>query len=137
IDGFENLFINGHTVFIDQDGFATSVPFRDGDRKYIEVSFRRGTLDQSVDPIIARDFPDMPATFRQRGHATIVIKAHYGFGSGFEAQYEDHKRVYGDQGALQPLVRYRGARVPDLRRGGVSLGDPSTWVWSDNAALPA
>lgn len=135
IDGFENLFINGHTVFIGQDGFATSVPFRDGDRKYIEVSFRRGTLDQAIDPIIARDFPDMPASFRQRGHATIVIKAHYGFGSDFEAQFEDHKRVYGDQGTLQPMIRYRGARVPDLRRPGVSLDDPSTWIWSDNAAL--
>lgn len=135
IDGFENLFINGYTVYIDEDGFATSVPFRDGDRKYIEVSFRRGTLDQAIDPIIARDFPGMPATFRQRGHATIVIKAHYGFGSGFERQYEDHKRVYGDQGALQPLVRLRGAKVPDLRRAGVAIGDPSTWVWSDNAAL--
>lgn len=135
IDGFENLFINGHKVFIDQDGFATSVPFRDGDRKYIEVSFRRGTLDQAIDPIIARDFPDMPASFRQRGHATIVIKAHYGFGDGFEAQFEDHKRVYGDQGTLQPMIRFRGARVPDLRRPGVSLDDPSTWIWSDNAAL--
>lgn len=135
VDGFENLFINGHTVFIDQDGFATSVPFRDGDRKYIEVSFRRGTLDQAIDPIIARDFPDMPSTFRQRGHATLVIKAHYGFGNGFEEQFEDHKRVYGDQGTLQPMIRFRGARVPDLRRPGVSLDDPSTWIWSDNAAL--
>lgn len=135
VDGFENLFINGYTVFIGDDGFATSVPFRDGDRKYIEVSFRRGTLDQNIDPIIARDFPDMPASYRQRGHATIVIKAHYGFGTGFEEQFEDHKRVYGDQGTLQPLVRMRGARVPDLRRAGVSLGDPTTWVWSDNAAL--
>src|SRR5690606_14850247 len=109
--------------------------FRDGDRKYIEVSFRRGTLDQAIDPIIARDFPDMPASFRQRGHATIVIKAHYGFGDGFEAQFEDHKRVYGDQGTLQPMIRFRGARVPDLRRPGVSLDDPTTWIWSDNAAL--
>ncbi|MFC5385201.1 hypothetical protein ACFPLB_04375 [Aquamicrobium segne] len=135
IDGFENLFINGHTVFIGDDGFATSVPFRDGDRKYIEVSFRNGTLDQQIDPIIARDFPDMPETFRQRGHATIVIKAHYGFGDGFEKQYEDHKRVYGDQGSLQPMVRMRGAKLPDLRKAGVSLSDQGTWVWSDNAAL--
>lgn len=135
VDGFENLFMNGHTVIIDNDGFATSVPFRDGDRKYIEVSFRRGTLSQPIDPIIARDFPDMPATFRQRGHATIVIKAHYGFGADFEEQYDDHKRLYGDQGSLQPMVRMRGARVPDLRQPGVVLDDPSTWVWSDNAAL--
>lgn len=135
VDGFENLFLNGFQVFIDQDGFATSMPFREGDRKYIEVSFRRGTLDQAIDPIIARDFPDMPASFRQRGHATIVIKAHFGFGSDFEEQMEDHKRIYGDQGTLQPLVRLRGARVPDLRRGGVSIGDPESWVWSDNGAL--
>lgn len=135
VDGFENLFLNGHTVFIGPDGFATSVPFRDGDSKYIEVSFRRGTLDQPIDPIISRDFPTMPATFRQRGHAALVIKAHYGFGSGFEKQYEDHKRVYGDQGSLQPIVRLRGAKLPDLRQPGVSLSDESTWRWGDNASL--
>jgi|GEM_PF-3017356 len=135
VDGFENLFINGHTVFIGPDGFATSEPFRDGTRKYIEVSFRNGTIDQAIDPIIARDFPDMPATFRQRGHATIVIKAHFGFGDDYEAKVEDHKRVYGDQGSLSPLVRLRGARMPDLRKPGVSLGAPSTWIWTDNAPL--
>lgn len=135
VDGFENLFINGHTVFIGADGFATSVPFRDGDTKYIEVSFRNGHIDQAIDPIIARDFPDMPSTYRQRGHATLVIKAHYGFGADFEEKFDDHKRVYGDQGVLQPLVRMRGARLPDLRRPGVILDDPSTWVWSDNSSL--
>jgi hypothetical protein len=135
IDGFENLFIAGNTVFIGPDGFATSVPFRDGANQYIEVSFRRGTLGQAIDPILARDFPTLPSTYRQRGHATLVIKAHYGFGANFEQRFEDHKRVYGDQGALQPLVRYRGALTPDLRRTGVALGDPSTWVFSDNAAI--
>lgn len=135
IEAVESLLINGYTVFIDQDGFATSVPFRDGDKKYIEVSIRLGDLDQAIDPIIARDFPDMPATFRQRGHATIVIKAHYGFGADFQEKDDDHKRVYGDQGLLQPILRVKGARCFDPRVPGVSLDDETTWVWSDNAAV--
>lgn len=116
IEGIESLIINGNDVFIGPDGFATSVPFADGDHKYIEVSFRNGLLNQAIDPIIARDFPDMPSTFRQRGHATVVIKAHYGFGNDWQAQDDDHKRVYGDQGTLQPIFRTKGARCFDPRR---------------------
>lgn len=135
VDGFENLFINGHTVFIDQNGHATSTPFYDGINHYLEVSFRRGRLDQQIDPILMRDFPTLPLTYRQRGHATVVIKAHFGFGNDYQERMEDHKRVYGDGGTLEPLIRLRGARLPDLRQPGVTLDDPETWVWSDNAAL--
>ncbi len=135
VDGFENLLINGNTVFIGPDGFATSVPFKDGANTYIEVSFRNGSIDQAIDPIIARDFPSMPTTFRQRGHATLVIKAHYGYGSNAQAQDDDHRRVYGDQGALQPIIRMRAARCFDPRRAGAVADDPSTWAWSQNAAI--
>lgn len=135
IDGLDSVYINRNRVFFDSNGFATSVPFNDGVNQYLKASFRRGTLDQAIDPIIAADFPTMPSTFRQRGHATLVIKAHYGFGGNFEAQYKDHKRVYGDQGILQPLTRFRAAKCFDPRAPGHVLGDPSTWSWSDSAAI--
>lgn len=134
-DGLDSLYINGRRVFIGADGFATSVPFSDGSNHYLEVSFRNGHIDQAIDPIIARDFPDMPATFRQRGHATIVVKAHYGFGADREAKDDDHKTVYGDSGQFAPLTRLRGARIHDPRAPGQSLADPTSWTWSDNAAL--
>lgn len=135
VDAFENLIVNGHEVYIGADGLATSVPFAEGANQYLKVSFRNGHIDQAIDPLIAADFPTMPTTFRQRGHATIVIRAHYGFGVDAQAKDDDHRRVYGDQGVLQPLVRMRGAKLYDPRRGGAIVADPTTWTWSDNAAL--
>lgn len=134
-DGFEKLIVNGHDVYFGTDGLATSVPFAEGANQYLKVSFRNGHIDQAIDPLIAEDFPTMPSTFRQRGHASIVIRAHYGFGSDAQAKIDDHKRVYGDQGVLQPLVRLRGAKLVDPRLAGVTVGDASTWIWSDNAVL--
>lgn len=134
-DGLDALSIRGLRVFIDSDGFATSVPFADGSDKYIEVSFRPGTMDQAIDPIIARDFPTIPSKFRQRGHATLVVKAHYGFGATRDDKDDDHKEVYGDSGQFVPLPVVRGAKMYDPRRAGCVIDDPSTWVWSDNAAL--
>jgi len=135
VDGLDSVYINGHRVFFDGSGFATSVPFNDGVNQYLKASFRSGTMSQAIDPIIAADFPTMPSTFRQRGHATLVIRAHYGFGTDFQTKYDDHKRVYGDQGVLQPLTRFRGAKCFDPRKPGVVLETPSTWTWSDNAAI--
>lgn len=134
-EGLQSIRVNGQDVFFGPDRFATSAPFRDGSNIYLEASFRPGTLGQVIDPIIARDFPTMPATFRQRGHATVVIKAHYGFGATREAEDDDHKRVYGDSGRFQPLFRLRGAKVHDPRAAGQSLDDATTWTWSDNFAL--
>lgn len=134
-DGLDSLYVGGQQVFIGADGFATSVPFRDGANTYLEVSFRPGTLDQAIDPIIARDFPTMPATFRQRGHATLVVKAHYGYGANRDAKDDDHKEVYGDSGQFLPLSRIRGATVYDPRAPGQLIDDEETWAWSDNAAL--
>ena len=131
----ESIFINGHTVAIGPDGFATSSPYSDGSNQYIKASYRNGDIDQAIDPIIAADFPDMPTTFRQRGHATIVVRAHYGFGGTREAQDDDHKEKYGDSGSFNPVFRFKGAKVYDPRDVSQTLADPDTWKWSDNAAL--
>ncbi|MEO1750006.1 MAG: hypothetical protein AAFR27_15575, partial [Pseudomonadota bacterium] len=134
-DGLDSLFINNERVFLDADGLATSTPFKDGDNVYIEASFRNGDINQAIDPIIARDFPDMPTTFRQRGHTTLVVKRTHGFGGDINAKNEDHRRVFGDTGQFDPLVRLRGALVFDPRKAGHVLSDESTWSHSENAAL--
>jgi len=135
VEALRSIRINTTEVTIGDDGFATSTPFRDGDNKYLEVSFRNGSIDQAIDPIIARDFPDMPATFRQRGHATIVIKRTHGFGGSVAAKNEDYKRIWGETGQFNPLIRFRGAKMFDVRKPGHVLETPSTHAWSDNAAL--
>lgn len=135
VDGLEKIIINNTDVYLDSNGFATSSPFSDGSNIYLKASFRNGSIDQAIDPIIAADFPTMPATFRQRGHATLVLRAHYGFGTDYKAKDDDHKRVYGDQGLLQPLTRFRGAKCYDPRQPGQVLSDPTTWAWTDNAFI--
>jgi len=134
-DGLDALYINNTRILIDPlTGYATSSPFNDGAMSFIEVSFRNGHIDQAIDPIIARDFPDIPSTFRQRGHCTIVIKAHYGDGANAQAQDDKHKALYGDN-AFNPISRVRGAKPYDPRDPNQDANGPSTWVWTQNAVL--
>lgn len=133
-DGLDSIFINGTRVYIDGDGVATSVPFNDGTTAFIEVSFRAGTLDQAIDPIIAADFPSVESTFRQRGHCTVFMKAHYGTGATRDDQEDKHRELYGD-GGFNPIFRVRGAKVYDPNAIGQSLSDPTTWAWTENRSL--
>lgn len=130
---FEALTINGKVCQLESIGAgilgANSTPFFDGTTRYIEMSYRDGAADQAIDPIIARDFPTMPTTFRQRGHATVVIKAKYGINDN------THKDVYGSDGGFNPLFRFQGALLPDPRVVGFDPDDPSTWTFSRNASL--
>jgi len=100
------------------------------------VNYRNGAIDQQIDSIIQRDFPNIPATFRQRGKTTACIRFHYGFGGSYEAKQDDHQRVYG-AASYNPLFRYRGAKVFDPRDAQQVIDDQTTWKWSDNAALCA
>lgn len=124
-----DLILNGQAVPLGPDGSAIAAPFFDGSTVFLEASFRRGTGDQTMDRIIARDFPGMPDTFRQRGHATLVLKAHYG------ANDNEHKDIYGSDNVFNPLIRFQGAKLIDPRVPGVLIDDPSTWVHSNSASL--
>lgn len=131
---FLELILNGIPVELlpGDDGtlLAATAPFFDSGTSYIEISYRDGDPEQLIDPIIARDFPDMPSTFRQRGHATVVVKANYG------ATDTIHKDIYGSEGNFNPLFRFQGARVPDPRVPNFDAEDESTWVQgSSNASL--
>ena len=134
-DGLDSVWINGTQVRINSTTFeATSTPFNDGSQNFLSVSFRNGSLDQEIDPILAADFPDLTSTYRQRGVCTAVVKAHYGTGANRDAQEDKHKELYGD-GKFTPLFRVRGSKVYDPRDPSQSLGDPTTWKWSRNAVL--
>lgn len=128
IDGIDETRVNGKRVTFDGSGAIGTQGFVIGGVPYIHASFRMGTADQPIDPILAADFPELPSTFRQRGHATVVLKCNYG------SDAAEHEEVWG-QGTPQFLFLVRGMKVYDPREPTQSSGDPATWTFSDTAAL--
>ncbi len=135
IDGLDEIRIGDTTVFLDGNGEATSVPFKDGSDVYLQVSIRTGTDDQVIDPILDADFTELAAEYRQRGKATAVVKMHYGFGGDSAARRDDHERIWGTSGLPRPLFLIRGAKCYDPRDPAQSSDDQSTWTWTDTASL--
>lgn len=130
MEGVVGAKLNGKTFRIDATGAALDAPFfRPDGSVYLRVSFRSGTDDQVLDPIIAATFPGVPATFRQRGTATAVFQAHYGL------TRDMHDELYGNGGGFEPLLRIRGAKVYDPRDPGQLVDDPATWRWTKTASL--
>ena len=128
IDAVEKIFINGKVVEFDGTGAAATVNFVNGTTPYVYRSVRLGTDSQAIDPILAADFAELPSTFRQRGHATIVLKCYYG------SNADDHEKYWGS-GAPQFLFQVRGMKVFDPLDAAQSVSDPTSWRWSDNASL--
>lgn len=123
------IYVNGVRVPLDASGLPTAPPFYDGSTHYLEVSYRNGLDGQALDPIIARDIPEMPASFRQRGHTVATVKLHYGNSDAH------HKDLYGSGGQANLLFEFVGAPYIDLRVPGCSISDPDTWVHGSNASL--
>lgn len=107
---------------------------------HLRVSVRLGTASQPIDPLLAVDFPDLDAEFRQRGIATAVVRYDYG------ADFDVYTQLWGQSSRPNPLFLVEGIAVPDPRKPGNILdwdpGDPeslaeaeATWQWSNNAAL--
>lgn len=125
----KGFFVNDKAVPIDGNGLPTSPPFYDGATRFIELSYRDGSEEQEIDPIVLRDItnPAMPASFRQRGHTTVFAKLNYG------ASDNAHKDLYGDN--LNLLFTFEGARYFDPRVAGCSLAGEESWVNGETAAL--
>lgn len=128
-DGLEQIFVQGTEVFIGSDGFAITAPYDQigQSTQLLQVSFRDGSPDQQIDPIIAATFPNVPLNFRQQGITTVVIKADFGQND------DDHREFWGE--SFDPLIRLRGRRVYDPRDFSQLRDDPLTWKWSDNSIL--
>lgn len=130
VSAFTGFQINGKKFRIDDSGAALTPPFyRPSGVSWVNVSMRDGSTIQARDNIITLDWPEIPDTFRQRGAATVVFRAHYG------ANRDDHDAIYGNGGGFDPLVTLRGARVYDPRDPSQGRDDPGTWKWSRNATL--
>lgn len=130
VSGFTGFKINGKSVRIGVDGRAIDAPFfRTNGEVWLNVSMRFGADDQAIDPLLAADFPGLPASFRQRGTATAVFRAHYG------NNRDDHDALYGNGAGFEPLVILRGALVYDPRDPSQQRDNPVTWKWSDTASL--
>lgn len=145
IDGIEKLLINGKPITTDIAGYVTSKPY------YVEgsavtpnssgvqwvvqnsrcqTSVRLGKDDQAADPILISDWPSLGANFRQQGHATLVLKCHYG------ASADDFQSVWGSE-APTPQAIFRGKKVYDPRDSAQLVDDKTTWRWSESVALCA
>lgn len=127
-DGFDSVRVAGRTVLFDAAGLPLTAPYKSGGNAYMKVSFRDGSDDQTLDPLLASFFASLPASFRQRGVCTMVIAYHYGTD-------RDHHELLWPSGDINTLVTLRGLKLWDPRQPGSVAGDKTTWVQTSNAAL--
>ena len=137
VDGIEEFYNSQNLINLDATRtHPLTAPYLGN----LEVSFRNGSRDQLVDPILIADFPSLGADFRQRGVATLVVKGNYG------ADAEEFETLWGAVRRPNPFVKLRGVPVYDPRDPTQVLPtDPTdpedyataqaTWKWSRNATL--
>lgn len=106
----------------------------------LQMCFRLGAASQAIDPLLHNDFPNLDASFRQQGIATVVLRYHYG------TDYVEFTSLWGQVQRPNPLFFVQGVSVPDPRRPGHILdwdpNDPdsvaeaeASWSFSNNASL--
>lgn len=136
ISAMKQVFVGQNPVEFLADTTVITPPYENR----LWVSFRDGDPDQLIDPIIAADFPDIPSTFRQRGHATVVFKMHYG------ADYDEYLKLWGNVQIPVFMCDVEGCPVYDPRDPTqIMYSDPddqvdvaaamATWKYSNNASL--
>ncbi len=129
IDAIEEVRINNVPVVMDAAGNVLTSPFfTDDGRTLAKISIRLGTADQAADPLILARYPEVGAGFRQRGHATIALEAHYG------ASRDEFEKVWAGQ-APQLTMRIRGKKIYNPLDPTQQQDDPSTWKWSSSPSL--
>lgn len=107
----------------------------------VKLCVRQGLIGQAIDPILAAAFPALdPATFLQRGVATLVCEAHFG------SDFDENELLWGSSRRPNPIALIRGVPVYDPRNPRhvlpTDVDDPAeveacrlTWDWSNTAAL--
>ena len=130
IEAVEEIRINGNKVTFDGTGAASSTNFVNGSTSLVYASIRTGTATQAMDPILEADFPEIAAdtAWRQRGHATVVLKCDYATDAA------THERYWG---SASPRFEFlvKGMKVFNPCDPTQSSSDASTWQWSDTASL--
>ena len=133
IDGIDQYRMGERLVNFDGSGAASSLPYFTGASTYLYRSFRNGSDTQTIDPLLAADFPELPSTFRQRGRATVVLKMYFPLTISNSLRTE----LYGNSGQPAPIFRVRGAKVYDPRDPSQSSADKATWKWARSPSLCA
>ena len=138
IDAIEELHLHDKPVEVsDGDNQVITAPYVIAGTSRARLTWYLGTEDQAADAMLTAAFPDdWTADHRLRGIAYVAAE--------FEATLnaENFSKVY-PQGEPEVSAVVRGVRVYDPRLDSTVPGgsgahrgdDPSTWEWSDNAAL--
>jgi hypothetical protein len=140
ISAVDAIYAGTTPVGFDATGAAATTPYAPSAGVRLYRSLRLGDPGQPEDPILAADFPALPSTFRQRGIAAAVLKAHYG------VDYEEFVQLWGNVQIPNFLFDVRGAPLYDPRDPTqVMYSDPNdqaevdaamaTWKYSNTAAL--
>lgn len=132
----EILWTKLGNIFVQPDpitGFSLSPNFNLESGPFVAESRRLGTEDQLIDPIIVRNFPNKPNTYRQIGYATVTHE--YFMGETQEEQTSIWSEAENPGVSLDVSVRVKGAKVFDPTDPIQDHRDPSTWQWTENAAL--
>jgi len=103
-----NLFFDGLTNNAIRSPIAT-----DGQANYpgrMKVCFRDGDPNQTIDALLASDFPSLAATYRQQGVATVTVRHDYG------ADWDERQNLWGSADAPDLMFLLEGIGVPDPRK---------------------
>lgn len=95
----------------------------------VQISVRLGDPDQAIDPLLARDFPNLDASFRQRGIATVVVRYE------LTNNTDTNRALWGASGAANTFFIVDGVSVYDPRDPLQNRDDETTWKFSENATL--
>lgn len=125
VDAFEQFFVGDIGVNIDSGGAVTTQPFSG----YVRIKAHNGADDQSADAEMMAGWPGIwTSEHRLRGIAYWYAR--------FESPPAENYQAVFPEGYNTPIrCTCRLSRVFDPRDPAQDHADPSTWVWTDNAAL--
>lgn len=154
IEGIRAVIINGNRiVFSGGTPFNTILdPLGVEGQDYVgnlKACFRQGLSDQAIDPLLTTYFPpngttpneivfdtgdinvlNLPASFRQRGHATASFRAKFG------ATMDEKVARWGQGGYINPLIEADGHPLFDPRDPSQDIDDESSYKFYYNGREP-
>lgn len=128
IDAIESTYLNEFEVSMNEYGLVSQTEFWSGGNSMVAVSHFNGTPGQIAPPLLSGTFPEWTSAHRLTGIAGAVMVCQ-------NPKPEDFAKVYPS--GREPTISsvYRASKVYDPRDGSQTLGVPSTYKWTTNAAL--
>lgn len=128
LDAIETFWGDDHILHFDENGFVNNGPFHQAGADRLQMSFHDGNSEQPADDLLLFYFNTIwTADHRLRGIAYAVVNA-----KGVQSDNFMETYPHGE-----PSFKFtiRGRRLYDPRDPDSDPDIPSTWIWSDNAAL--